>query len=312
MALLQKHRQARPAHFVIFSYAECMTLSGIRARIQQLLATKHSPTCHWQALGQGVGGHTWRVTGADTAWFAKLAADAPEILTAEVDGLRALAECRAVHVPRVAAAGDGFLVLEWLDFGAKTEHAATKLGERLAKQHRCSGKQFGWPLNNFIGATPQFNATRDNWVKFFGEHRLGFQLRLAAENGCRGELQERGERLLEKLSAFFPGYSPQPSLLHGDLWSGNWGVLQTGEPVIFDPAVYYGDREADLAMTELFGGFPPEFYSAYDAHWPRDPGYAARRDLYNLYHVLNHLNLFGGAYHAQALDLMHRLNAETG
>ncbi|MDE2140444.1 MAG: fructosamine kinase family protein, partial [Gammaproteobacteria bacterium] len=245
-----------------------MTLLGIRARIEQLLVTKHSPPFHWQPLGQGVGGHSWRVTGADTAWFVKLAADDPQILTAEADGLRALTECRAVRVPKVTAAGDGFLVLEWLDFGGKTAQAAAQLGEQLAAQHRNLGERFGWRRNNFIGATPQFNTPSDDWVKFFREHRLGFQLRLAAENGYRGELQEQGARLMESLPAFFVGHALEPSLLHGDLWGGNWGVLTTGEPVIFDPAVYYGDREADLAMTELFGGFPPEFYSAYEAIWP--------------------------------------------
>ncbi|MDE2461223.1 MAG: fructosamine kinase family protein, partial [Gammaproteobacteria bacterium] len=170
-----------------------MTLLVIRARIEQLLVTKHSPPFHWQALGQGVGGHSWRATGADTAWFVKLAADNPEILTAEADGLRALTECRAVRVPKVTAAGDGFLVLEWLEFGRKTERAAAKFGEQLAAQHRCFGERFGWRRNNFIGATPQFNALSDDWAKFFGEHRLGFQLRLAAEHGYRGELQEQGE-----------------------------------------------------------------------------------------------------------------------
>ena len=287
-----------------------MTQAAVQERIEQLLVAEHLPPFRWAALGQGVGGHAWRVTGADATWFVKLAADDPEILTAEADGLRALAECRAVHVPRVAAADDGFLVLEWLEFGRKTERAAAKFGEQLAAQHRCFSERFGWRRNNFIGATPQFNALSDDWIKFFGEHRLGFQLRLAAENGYRGKLQEQGARLLESLPAFFSDYAPKPSLLHGDLWGGNWGALQNGEPAIFDPAVYYGDREADLAMTELFGGFPPEFYSAYDAHWSRDSGYRARRDLYNLYHVLNHLNLFGATYQTQALDLMRRLNAE--
>jgi len=237
------------------------------------------------------------------------------MLIAEADGLRALAECGAVHVPRALGAeeldGEAYLLMEWLDFGGKTTMAAAKLGKQLAKQHQCSGEHFGWRCNNFIGATPQFNAPGDDWVAFFREHRLNFQLRLAAENGYRGGLQEDGARLLEKLPAFFGGYHVQPSLLHGDLWGGNWGALQTGEPFIFDPAVYYGDREADLAMTELFGGFPSEFYSAYNNIWPLDTGYRVRRDLYNLYHVLNHLNLFGTGYLAQAQRLMMSLLAET-
>lgn len=201
--------------------------------------------------------------------------------------------------------------MEWLEFGTKTTQAAAKLGEQLAQQHQCFGKHFGWRCNNFIGTTSQFNASNDDWATFFRKHRLGFQLRLAAENGYRGRLQEQGASLMEKPPGFFNGYSPKPSLLHGDLWSGNWSVLQTGEPAIFDPAVYHGDREADLAMTELFGGFPPEFYSAYNNVWPLDVGYHVRRDLYNLYHVLNHLNLFGTGYLSQATQLIGRLLAVT-
>jgi fructosamine-3-kinase len=232
------------------------------------------------------------------------------MLSAEADGLAALASCHAVRVPQIFAAGNcedvGHLIMEWLDFdpAANRVNAATHLGTALARQHRQSAGYFGWMRHNFIGPTPQFNTPSDDWPGFFREHRLGFQLRLAAENGYRGELQAQGARLLERLPAYFSRYSPAPSLLHGDLWNGNWGVLHNGEPVIFDPAVYYGDREADIAMTELFGGFPPEFYSAYNGEWPLNPGYAARRDLYNLYHILNHLNLFGDGYLAQAEKML--------
>ncbi len=124
-------------------------------------------------------------------------------------------------------------------------------------------------------------------------------------------LASRGARLAERLSDFFSDYRPVASLLHGDLWAGNYGVLKSGEPVIFDPAVYYGDREADVAMTELFGGFGPQFYAAYHDTWPLDPGYAVRKDLYNLYHILNHANLFSGSYVAQATQLIDRLLGEV-
>lgn len=237
------------------------------------------------------------------------------MLIAEADGLKALAECNALRVPQVLAAardnGEAYLLMEWIDLVAKTEHAGAKLGEQVARQHQTFGERFGWRRNNFIGATPQFNTPNSDWEQFFREHRLGFQLRLAAENGYRGALQERGARLTEMLPTFFSGYMPKPSLLHGDFWGGNWGVLETGEPVVFDPAVYYGDREADIAMTELFGGFPSEFYSAYNTVWPLDAGYRVRRNLYNLYHVLNHLNLFSGGYLAQAERLMAGLLAEA-
>ncbi|HET7650315.1 MAG TPA: fructosamine kinase family protein [Gammaproteobacteria bacterium] len=271
----------------------------------------------WSRLGNGVGGTCWRARSGRTSWFVKSTADNPDMLSAEADGLAALASCHAVRVPQVLAAGkcedSGYLIMEWLDFdrAADPATAARRLGAALARQHRCSADHFGWARHNFIGSTPQFNTCCDGWLTFFRDHRLGFQLRLAAENGYRGELQLLGARLMAQVPVLFSGHSPAPSLLHGDLWGGNWGVLKNGEPVVFDPAVYYGDREADIAMTELFGGFPPEFYAAYNDAWPLDPGYEIRRDFYNLYHLLNHLNLFGGAYENQALMVMQRLLASA-
>lgn len=272
----------------------------------------------WQLLGKGTGGTRWRVQTRQRSWFLKSAAGSDELFVAEADGLNALAACAAARVPQVLDAGQqsgtGYIVTEWLELehGRAAPHAAAKLGKALAQQHRMPASRFGWARHNFIGATPQFNSVSGNWLDFFRTHRLGFQLRLAAENGYRGELQTQAAQLLEKLPEFFAGYEPKPSLLHGDLWGGNWGVLESGEPVIFDPAVYYGDREADIAMTELFGGFPPEFYSAYNDEWPLDPGYAARRDLYNLYHILNHLNLFGDGYLAQVEQMLGSLLARSG
>ena len=148
-------------------------------------------------------------------------------------------------------------------------------------------------------------------MRFLRERRLGFQLDLAAANGYRGRLQARGEQLLERLGQFFSHYRPKPSLLHGDLWGGNHAADAKNQPVIFDPAVYYGDRESDLAMTELFGGFSAEFHAAYRDAYPLDPGYAVRKTLYNLYHVLNHLNLFGAGYKSQAETMVDRLLSET-
>ncbi|MDH5513031.1 MAG: fructosamine kinase family protein, partial [Gammaproteobacteria bacterium] len=179
-----------------------------------------------------------------------------------------------------------------------------RLGRELAQMHRATQKQFGWRHDNTIGSTPQINTPASDWVGFWREHRLGFQLELAARNGRN--LMRRGERLLADLGNFFRTYHPEPSLLHGDLWGGNVGATE-GQPVIFDPAVYYGDREADLAMTELFGGFSARFYQAYQEAWPLDTGYKVRKTLYNLYHVLNHFNLFGGGYASQAERMMDAL-----
>ncbi|MFV2061542.1 MAG: fructosamine kinase family protein, partial [Gammaproteobacteria bacterium] len=142
--------------------------------------------------------------------------------------------------------------------------------------------------------------------------RLGFQLELAGQNSYRGSLQKKGDKLMEKMSGLFPDGNPDASLLHGDLWSGNMAVLDTAMPVIFDPAIYYGDRETDIAMTELFGGFSENFYRAYNEHFPLDSGYSIRKTFYNIYHILNHLNLFGGGYGQQAESMIDKVLSELG
>ena len=266
-------------------------------------------------VGGGSINESSRIEGADgTAYFLKLNdARHQEIFVAEAAGLDAIAATATLRVPRVIAHGiaDGqsYLVLEHLQLSSRGD--ARLLGERLAALHRCTAEAYGFDRDNFIGTTPQPNSWQEGWIDFWREQRLGFQLRLAADKGYGGNLQRSGERLLDALPAFFAGYTPQPSLLHGDLWGGNHGYLADGTPVIFDPAAYYGDRECDLAMTELFGGYPADFYTAYRAAWPLDAGYAARRDLYNLYHILNHANLFGGGYVRQAEQTVQRLIAST-
>ena len=201
-----------------------------------------------------------------------------------------------VRVPRILDHGPDSILLEQLDLQRNGDWAA--LAQMLAKLHRTTGPRFGWYRDNFIGATPQINSWRDDWAEFFAECRLRPQLALARKNGFQIALPSL--KLLEN-------HKPEPSLLHGDLWSGNAGFIADG-PVLFDPAVYYGDREADLAMTELFGGFPARFYEAYDEAYPLTEGYEARKQLYNLYHLLNHLNIFGEGYLAQVqrtLGLLH-------
>jgi len=237
-------------------------------------------------------------------------------LASEVDGLARLAQSGAIRVPRVLGSGESgavaWIELEWLDLRPPGAAAHAQLGRALAGLHAVTRDEFGLERDNAIGRSPQPNAPAPDWVEFWRARRLGFQLDLAARNGCSGRLQDRGRRLLDEFGALFGGYRPKASLLHGDLWAGNHGMLADGSPVVFDPAVYYGDREADLAMTRLFGGFGADFYAAYEAEWPLDTGAAVRRDLYNLYHVLNHLNLFGGGYRAQAEAMIDRLLAATG
>ena len=233
---------------------------------------------------------------------------------AEVEGLAALRATGAVRVPAVIDCGNdaakSWLVLEYFDLRPLDRSSGAALGRALAALHRHGAPEFGWENDNFIAATPQENAPTASWPQFFARHRLLPQLRLARERGMARELVAQGETLAEKLAAFFVDTHPQPSLLHGDLWSGNAGSLADGTPVIFDPAVYYGDREADIAMAELFGGFPESFYAAYREAWPLSAAFETRKTLYNLYHVLNHFNLFGAAYLGQTQRMIGRLRAE--
>ena len=237
-----------------------------------------------------------------------------EMFQAEAEGLAELAKARAIRVPEVLAVSEqdeqAFLALEWIDLRDAGSSSERRLGELLAAQHRVTREKFGWHRDNTIGSTPQANRETSDWVKFLREQRFRPQLTLAEGNGASANLIQGGERLCERLEAFFSDYRPSPSLLHGDLWGGNRGSDASGQPVVFDPAVYFGDREADLAMTRLFGGFGGSFYSAYESAWPLDIGASTRVTLYNLYHVLNHFNLFGGSYSRQALGMIQRLLAE--
>ena len=229
---------------------------------------------------------------------------------AEADGLGELRSAGVLRVPEVFDCGirngQSFIEMERFSFDAPTTATEQQLGVQLAALHRQTSDQFGWIRDNTIGATPQLNRRSDDWVEFFRKQRLQFQLELAAKNGFGPQLQEAGRLLVSNLERLFDGYSPVASLLHGDLWAGNWGSV-AGEPVVFDPAVYYGDRESDIAMTRLFGGFGSAFYAAYLADWPLARGHEQRFKLYQLYHVLNHLNLFGDSYLGQARKLLREL-----
>lgn len=289
------------------------------------------------ASGGGCINQTYRIRGQDGRQFFVKLNDAQRLpmFVAEAAGLEAIAATQTLRVPQPVAHGatdaHSFLVLEYLELHPRGD--AKLLGEQLAALHRCSppplpcrervGERvdtphfhtsscFGFAQDNFIGTTPQPYGWADDWTDFWRERRLGFQLRLAARNGYGGRLQTLGEKLLDALPAFFDNYAPHPALLHGDLWGGNHAFLADGTPVIFDPAPYYGDHECDLAMTELFGGYPADFYAAYRASYPLDVGYAVRKELYNLYHILNHANLFGGGYARQAEGMMQSLLAEVG
>ena len=247
--------------------------------------------------------------------FLKLNARAEEnFFLAEAHGLKCMKECGA-SVPEVLAVGklsDGaaYLLLSYVRSSARKSDYWSRLGYMLGDMHRAeTGRftkkgNFGLDRDNFIGATKQVNKPKAGWIEFFRENRLGFQLKLAAHYFDK-EDKRRLRRILDHLEEFLT--EPEfPSLLHGDLWGGNVMSDSQGMPMLIDPAVYVGHHEADLAMTELFGGFDPAFYDAYHEVIPREPGYADRRELYNLYHLLNHLNLFGGAYLASVRRILKR------
>jgi len=267
------------------------------------------------AVGGGCINQAFHITDNKQHFFVKInSAKGFDMFVAEATGLQEINRSNTLRVPHSICWGqndsNAWLVLEYLNLGGRSKGSSDDLGIGLAAMHRAVALQFGWLRDNTIGSTPQINAQSPDWVTFWCKHRLGFQLDLAKKNGHHGKLQQLGEQLLEELDCFFTTYTPIPSLLHGDLWSGNYAYTTTGEPVLFDPAVYYGDREADIAMTELFGGFSERFYSAYRHEYPLDSGYNTRKVLYNLYHILNHLNLFGGGYRQQAEQMMSVLLAE--
>ena len=251
---------------------------------------KHLGVTDAKAVSGGCIHRCYRATLRGRRVFLKLnEARFADAFAAEADGLVALraAGCTAPEpLTHGAHASEAYLLMEFLELRSRGDYSA--LGRMLAAVHEAHGDEFGWARDNYIGPTPQSNGRRSSWAEFWREQRLAPQLALAKRNGFTLDIGNVCDLL--------DGHDPAPSLLHGDLWGGNAGFLANGAPVVFDPAVYYGDREADLAMTELFGGFPPEFYSAYGA---LPPGYQKRKHLYNLYHLLNHLNLFGGGYLAQ-------------
>jgi fructosamine-3-kinase len=279
---------------------------------------KHTGThpCNFttQIISGGCINETIKLSTNHKDYFVKLNRPARlSMFERESEGLKTLAASQSIQVPKVICMGIAeqfaYLVLEFITMSS--HGSAEQAGRQLALMHSTISTQYGEMATNYIGSTLQINASCDSWPRFWQQNRLGYQLRLAAKQGYGGKLQSRGERLQEKLPELI-GHVPPASLLHGDLWSGNLSYLTNGEPIIFDPAVYFGDRETDVAMTELFGGFPRRFYDAYNEAWPLEAGYKTRKTLYNLYQILNHLNLFGGGYEQQAIAMIDQLLAETG
>lgn len=225
---------------------------------------------------------------------------------AEAFGLQELQESGAVRVPKVFTHTDKYLILEYIESAPKVRNFQPLMGQQFAKLHKVKKGFFGLSEDNFLGESDQKNNKSNNWCNFFTENRLDFQISLAKRQGLADKsLLTTYQTLKEIIPQILVGSEEEPSLLHGDLWGGNYMVSELGEPVFIDPAIYYGHREADLAMTSLFGGFDSSFYDAYQKEYPLKEGWQKRQDLYKLYHILNHLNLFGQSYYSQALSLMH-------
>lgn len=274
----------------------------IASHISQITGQPFRPA-HRRPVGGGSVNHAYALVDGSQAYFVKInQASRVAMFEAEALGLQEMTATHTIRVPQPigwgTADGSAYLVLEWLDLGYGTHRSWQEMGQKLAAMHRVSSSQgFGWSRDNTIGFIPQQNPWTTSWTEFFTTHRIGFQLELACRKGGRFP---RGDRLLQRIPDLLADHHPAPSLVHGDLWTGNAVVTKLEEPIILDPATYYGDREVDLAMSELFGSFPSDFYRAYHAAYPLEAGYERRKILYNLYHILNHYNQFGGGYESQA------------
>jgi len=270
-----------------------------------------------KAVSGGCINQAWQVTDVhNNQYFIKTNSPTLEkMFVIEAGGLKEIEQSNSIRTPQVLIHGSNpefsYLVLEYIPL--KPQLNQKKLGEQLAQMHQTSNplkqvsNQFGWAQDNYIGSTPQSNLYHKQWISFWKNERLLYQLNLAKNKGYSTKAYDAGLKLAESLTLFFTSYHPKPSLLHGDLWGGNCASDMNDNPVIYDPAVYYGDRETDIAMTELFGGFNADFYKTYNDLFALDSGYKTRKILYNLYHILNHYNLFGGDYARQAEKMTEQL-----
>jgi protein-ribulosamine 3-kinase len=227
----------------------------------------------------------------------------------EAHGLVELRKANAIKVPEVILTDKDFILLEFINSSGRSKTFFRDFGIKFSEMHKYHAPNYGFYEDNYIGANPQLNIPgkdeEENWVRFYFNKRILYQYRLAEKNGyATQELKAGVSKLEDKIEEILSGSEESPSLLHGDLWSGNYMVDKNGDACLIDPAVYYGHREADLGMTKLFGGFSSDFYNSYNENFSLPDGYDYRENIYKLYHVLNHLNLFGRGYYQQAISLI--------
>jgi len=267
-----------------------------------------------QTIGGGSINEAMRLMTTNDSFFVKAHRNPPpDFFEAEAVGLKMLSEVGTLRIPEVVASGGvpgektRFLILEWIEPGRASGEATEALGRGLAAMHQQRHSQYGLGMDNYIGSLPQPNGWYDSWTEFYAEKRIRAQRDIAKERGYLNHQRAKGlERLIGQMDNFIDAGNVHPAPLHGDLWGGNWMASAEGDAVLIDPAAFYGDREIDIAMSRLFGGFPRRFYEAYNEVFPLMDGYEDRLALYQLYFLLVHLNLFGESYGRQVDGILRR------
>ncbi|XP_072956058.1 protein-ribulosamine 3-kinase, chloroplastic [Typha angustifolia] len=298
-----KSRRARP-----FSIMSALSDDPIRGWI--LTEGKATQITRISPIGGGCINHASRYDTDSGSFFVKTNRKiGTSMFEGEALGLRAMYDTKSIRVPMPykvgpLPTGGSFIIMEFIEFGP-SRGSQSVLGRKLAEMHKAakSDKGFGFHVDNTIGSTPQINTWTSDWIEFFAEHRLGYQLKLAFNQFGDSSIYEKGQRLLKNMGALFEDVVIEPCLLHGDLWSGNISSDKNGDPVILDPACYYGHNEAEFGMSWC-AGFGGSFYNSYFEVMPKQPGFENRRDLYMLYHYLNHYNLFGSGYRSSAMSII--------
>jgi protein-ribulosamine 3-kinase len=290
----------------------------IKAKIEEKLGSKIKS---FASLSGGCISDAFKITINDNSnFFLKYNSSiSNDMFIKEANGLKELVKANAIRIPKVLGFDKDYILLEHVQTGNKNlpteklrqsgKNFFEQFGRNFAKMHKYTSDNYGFYEDNYIGSNLQKNIPyeleKNDWVSFYFNKRILFQFKLAEMLGNSTEELRKGiSRLENVIQEIIGGSDERPSILHGDLWSGNYMVDENGSPVLFDPAVYYGNREADLGMTKLFGSFNSEFYSTYHEEFPLKDGYEYRENIYKLYHVLNHLNLFGGGYYHQAISLI--------
>ncbi len=280
----------------------------IKKRIEEKLGSKIKS---FSSLSGGCISDAYKVTTIDGSnYFLKYnSGTSNDMFIKEANGLKELAKANAIRTPEVLDCNEDYILLEFISSGSRKKNFFEDFGRSFAEMHKYTSSEFGFYEDNYIGSNPQKNIPdekeKNDWIRFYFNKRILFQFHLAEKLGNSTDALRKGiSKLEDKIEDIIGGSNEKPSVLHGDLWGGNYTVDDNGNAVLIDPAVYYGHREADLGMTKLFGGFSSEFYRAYNETFPLDDGYDYRENIYKLYHVLNHMNLFGGGYYSQALSLI--------